>query len=102
MTNFDRRLAVRKREMERLYMELYDDRAMLDALERAMAGFPILSSGDEIAQLNGYDYRNDPARREDSRNVHRTAFNWDDAAKRTRPCTMQPPDAIRRLYFKKC
>ena len=37
MNAFERRLAARKGELEWLYMELYDDRAMLDALERAMA-----------------------------------------------------------------
>ena len=43
----------------------------------------MLSSGDEIGQLNGYGYHDDPDRREDSRNLHRTAFNWENAARRT-------------------
>ena len=62
---------------------------MMHAAMMTMAGFPMLSSGDEIGQLNGYDYHDDPARWEDSRNLHRTAFNWDNAAKRTRPGTVR-------------
>ena len=54
-----------------------------------MSGFPMLSSGDEIGQLNGWDYHDDPARREDSRNLHRTQFNWEKAALRKEPGTMQ-------------
>lgn len=59
----------------------------------------MLSSGDEIAQLNGYGYREDPDLREDSRNLHRTKFNWDDAARRTTPGTVQQRvwDGLRQL-----
>ena len=49
----------------------------------------MLSSGDEIGQLNGYDYHDDPVLREDSRNLHRTPFSWDNAALRTRTGTVQ-------------
>ena len=61
-------------------------------LHTAMAflqGFPMLNCGDEIAQLNGWDYKNDPDRVEDSRNLHRTKFNWEDAKQRTRKGTLQ-------------
>ena len=61
-------------------------------LHTAMAflqGFPMLNCGDEIAQLNGWDYKNDPDRVEDSRNLHRTKFNWEDAKQRTREGTLQ-------------
>ena len=44
----------------------------------------MLNCGDEIAQLNGWDYKNDPDRVEDSRNLHRSKFNWEDAKQRTR------------------
>ena len=37
MTAFDRRLAQSRDELEWLYMELYNDRAALDALEGMMA-----------------------------------------------------------------
>ena len=61
-------------------------------LHTAMAflqGFPMLNCGDEIAQLNGWDYKNDPDRVEDSRNLHRTKFNWENAKQRTRKGTLQ-------------
>ena len=37
MTKFDRRLASRREELERLYLALYGNRDMLTALEQAMA-----------------------------------------------------------------
>ena len=49
----------------------------------AFAGVPMLNSGDEIAQLNGWDYKSDPNRTDDSRNLHRSAFNWENAKQRT-------------------
>ena len=35
----------------------------------------MLNCGDEIVQLNGWDYKNDPDRVEDSRNLHRSKFS---------------------------
>ena len=61
-------------------------------LHTAMAflqGFPMLNCGDEIAQRNGWDYKNDPDRVEDSRNLHRSKFNWEDAKQRTQKGTLQ-------------
>lgn len=49
----------------------------------------MLSSGDEIGQVNGYGYHDDPVLREDSRNLHRTPFDWDNAALRDQPGTVQ-------------
>ena len=76
-----------------------DDKTALDyavkrdlLLHTAMAflqGFPMLNCGDEIAQLNGWDYKNDPDRVEDSRNLHRSKFNWENAKQRTRKGTLQ-------------
>jgi amylosucrase len=66
---------------------------LMHAAMMCMAGFPMLSSGDEIGQLNGYGYHDDPALREDSRNLHRTPFRWDNAALRKKPGTVQ-----QRLY----
>ena len=66
------------------------DRDLL--LHRAMSflrGFPMLSCGDEIAQLNGWDYKEDPSRIDDSRNLHRSRFDWDKAALRHTPGTLQ-------------
>lgn len=62
---------------------------MMHAAMMCMGGFPMLFSGDEIGQLNGYGYREDPALREDSRNLHRTPFSWADAALRSREGTVQ-------------
>ena len=45
----------------------------------AFWGFAMLNCGDEIAQLNGWDYKNDPDRVEDSRNLHRE-YRWEDAS----------------------
>lgn len=47
-----------------------------------LQGFMMLSSGDEIGQLNGWDYHGDPDRAADSRNLHRTRFDWSRAALR--------------------
>ncbi len=48
----------------------------------SLKGFPMISSGDEIGQLNDYSYKNDPDKRADSRNVHRSKFNWMKAERR--------------------
>ena len=61
-------------------------------LHSAMAflqGFPMLNCGDEIGQLNGWGYKSDPALAEDSRNLHRSRFDWEKAARRTVPGTVQ-------------
>ena len=72
---------------------------MMHAAVMCMAGFPMLSSGDEIGQLNGYGYHDDPILREDSRKLHRTPFSWDNAARRTTPGTVQQRlwDGLRQL-----
>ncbi len=72
---------------------------MMHAVITCMGGFPMLSSGDEIGQLNGYGYHDDPVLREDSRNLHRTPFSWDNAALRTRTGTVQQRiwDGLRQL-----
>ena len=72
---------------------------MMHAVITCMGGFPMLSSGDEIGQLNGWGYRDDPALREDSRNLHRTPFNWDNAALRSKAGTVQQRiwDGLRQL-----
>ncbi|MDE6588745.1 MAG: alpha-glucosidase C-terminal domain-containing protein, partial [Oscillospiraceae bacterium] len=72
---------------------------MMHAVIMCMGGFPMLSSGDEIGQLNGYGYHDDPDLREDSRNLHRTPFNWENAALRSQPGTVQQRvwDGLRQL-----
>ncbi len=41
-----------------------------------VGGIPLIYLGDEIAMLNDYTYRDDPAKSEDSRWVHRPAYDW--------------------------
>jgi len=43
----------------------------------------MLYIGDEIATLNDYSYKDDPAKAEDGRWVHRPRFDWDRAAHRS-------------------
>ncbi len=47
---------------------------MMHAAMMCMAGFPMLSSGDEIGQLNGCGYHDAPDLCEDSCNLHRARF----------------------------
>lgn len=42
------------------------------------SGIPMLYSGDEIATLNDYSYKEDSHKCHDSRWVHRSKFNWSD------------------------
>ena len=49
----------------------------------------MISSGDEIGQLNDYTYQQDPLRKDDSRNVHRSPFNWQLAGRRPDQDTRQ-------------
>jgi glycosidase len=52
-------------------------------------GIPLIYLGDEIATLNDYGYRNDPAKAGDSRWVHRPAYDWEAAALRNDPDSIQ-------------
>lgn len=62
---------------------------MMHAVIMTMKGFPMLSSGDEVGQLNDYSYHEDADRREDSRNVHRSRFDWQKAERRTQGGTVE-------------
>ena len=55
---------------------------MLHAYMFTQSGIPVIYSGDEIGQENDYTYHEDPARRDDSRYIHRGKFNWELAEKR--------------------
>lgn len=55
---------------------------LMHAAVSALKGFPMLSSGDEIAQLNDYSYMNNYDRASDERNLHRSPYNWENAARR--------------------
>jgi amylosucrase len=51
------------------------------ALIAAFGGIPLIYMGDELALLNDYSYKDDPAHAHDSRWVHRPRMDW--AAPRT-------------------
>lgn len=65
-----------------------EDRLVLaHALALSTGGIPLLYLGDEVAQLNDYSYEDDPARRGDSRWVHRGNRPRDQYAHRGDPST---------------
>jgi amylosucrase len=72
---------------------------MLHGLILSTGGVPLLYIGDELAQLNDYQYAADPAKAGDSRWVHRPALNWDLASRRHDPTTPegQTFSALRHL-----
>ncbi len=55
---------------------------LIHSIILSAGGIPLLYLGDEIATLNDYSYRSDPVKEEDSRWVHRPAFDWQQAARR--------------------
>jgi amylosucrase len=52
-------------------------------------GIPLLHMGDELGLLNDHSYLNDPARAADNRWLHRPAMDWELAAHRAEPGTVQ-------------
>jgi amylosucrase len=48
-----------------------------------IGGIPLLYLGDEIGQLNDYNYYDDPAKADDSRWVHRPFMKWAKADRRS-------------------
>ena len=53
----------------------------------SVGGIPLIYLGDEIAMLNDYGYTDDPNKADDSRWVHRPAFDWQRADQRGNPDT---------------
>jgi amylosucrase len=68
--------AIYERDDEKLDRAIRHD-LMLHAFMFTQSGIPMLYSGDEIGQLNDYSYKDDPDKRDDSRYIHRGAFQWD-------------------------
>lgn len=62
---------------------------MLHAYMLTQSGIPMLYSGDEIAQLNDYRYKENPDKAGDSRYIHRGKFQWDLAEKRKESTSVQ-------------
>jgi amylosucrase len=52
-------------------------------------GIPLLYMGDELAMLNDHGYLDDPARAADNRWLHRPPMDWEAAARRHRPGTVE-------------
>lgn len=50
---------------------------MLHAMMLFQSGIPVLYSGDEIGQINDWDYKLDPNKVQDSRYLHRGRMPWD-------------------------
>ena len=59
----------------------------LHAMVFMQTGLPLLYSGDEIAQVNDYSYKDDPNKAEDSRYLHRGKMKWDLAEHADDPST---------------
>ena len=55
----------------------------------SIGGIPLIYLGDEVGTLNDYSYRQDPAKAEDSRWVHRPAADWDRIARRADESTLE-------------
>lgn len=62
---------------------------MMYAACMSLEGFVMLSSGDEIGQVNDYGYKNNPDIAMDSRYLHRSVFNWENAELRKKKGTVQ-------------
>ena len=55
---------------------------LLHGVILTIGGIPLMYLGDELGMLNDYTYVETPEKEGDSRWVHRSAFNWERAAKR--------------------
>ncbi|MDO5409516.1 MAG: alpha-amylase family protein [Lachnospiraceae bacterium] len=62
---------------------------MLHAYMFMQSGIPVLYSGDEVAQVNDYTYKENPHKAVDSRYIHRGAMNWELAGNITDPDTVE-------------
>ncbi|WP_407659941.1 amylosucrase [Litorilinea aerophila] len=62
---------------------------LLHAVILAIGGIPLIYLGDEIGLLNDYRFREDPAKADDTRWVHRPAMDWEKAERRRDPNTVE-------------
>jgi len=72
---------------------------LLHSLIFSFGGLPLIYYGDEIGTMNNTNYLNDPEKKGDSRWVHRPIIDWDKAALRHTPATVefQLFNAIKRM-----
>lgn len=62
---------------------------LMNAAGMSLRGYFMIYSGDEVAQLNDYTFEKDAQLAKENRNIHRNPFDWDWAAKRKEPGTIQ-------------
>ena len=62
---------------------------LLYAVAFAFGGLPLIYMGDELGLRNDASYRDDPDRAADNRWMHRPAMDWDAAARRHDPATVE-------------
>ncbi len=62
---------------------------LIHSIILTIGGIPLIYLGDEIGTLNDYSYRQDPAKADDSRWVHRPAADPEKYACRTDPFTIE-------------
>ncbi len=79
-------------------LEIADPKAIADATQiilllhgmiLSFGGIPLLYYGDEIGTLNDDTYHHEPAKADDSRWIHRPTIDWDKAALRNSPNTVE-------------
>jgi amylosucrase len=62
---------------------------LLYGVALSMGGIPLVYLGDEIGTQNDYSYREDPAKAEDSRWVHRLRTDWKQVERRKDPAKIE-------------
>jgi amylosucrase len=62
---------------------------LLYGLVLSRAGIPLIYMGDELGLLNDPSYREDPAKAQDSRWLHRPAMDWGKAERRRDPASIE-------------
>ena len=62
---------------------------LIHSVMLSIGGIPLIYLGDEIATLNDYGYRDDPAKVRDSRWVHRPYADWEKYSRRHDETTME-------------
>ncbi len=78
----------------KLQNALYEEHAirrilLIHSVILSVGGIPLIYLGDEIATPNDYSYLRDSARSVDSRWAHRPRFDWERAARRFDPATVE-------------
>jgi amylosucrase len=62
---------------------------LLHSLIMSFGGIPLVYYGDEIGSINDTQYINDPSKANDTRWAHRPVFDWEKAARRNTPGTVE-------------